>query len=488
MVLGLLVTRAVLHLLGKDTWGLWAASGALLSYAGLADLGVLRILPWVVADADGKKDHDRVRASLAAALPYAVITGFVYVGLAFSLWHFYPSVLRLSPSDQSALRGPVFSVVILTACTFPLRVFTALLSGLQDATFLGAVGLVEVTLSSLLTFVLAWQGFGLYALAVGVALPPVFSALAAVFRANLSFRRLLRGWPWPTRRLVGSLAVDGIGAWLGTVGFQLAAAADPVILANAGLRSAVTSFVITSRLSLTLVHFVWILPDAALVGLAQLRAEGARDRTREVVLAILRLNLILAGAVACAVLAANAGFVRAWVGADLFSGAPLNALFAANAVLMTVIHGVVVISGVFGSRLTVGIVFVINGLVHVLLASILGRYIGVYGVCVATLLSGAVTALPVGLRLLKANTGIPPGTVWAQVYWPWICRFVPLAALAYALGTFGLALPFGLLVLGCSAIGFAYLFAMKPLYVGLPLGPRLAGWLSKLGMLPRSTI
>ncbi len=487
MVLGLVITRTVLHILGKDTWGLWAASGALLSYAGLADLGVLRILPWVIADADGKKDHDRIRASLAAALPYAVLTGFAYVGVALLLWQLYPPLLRLSPRDQIALRGPVFCVVILTACTFPLRVFTALLTGLQDTTFLGAVGLVEVIESSLLSFVLAWQGFGLYSLAVGVALPPVLSAAAAFLRANVSFRRLLRSWRWPSRRLVSSLAVDGIGAWLATVGFQLAAAADPVILSNVGLRSAVAGFVITSRLPMTLVHFVLILPDAALVGLAQLRAEGARDRTYDVVLAILRLNLILAGAVACAVLASNAGFVRLWVGADLFFGAPLNALFAANAVLMTAIHGLVVISGVFGSRLKVGIVFVINGLLHLLLASTLGRYIGVYGVCVATLLSGALTALPVGFRLLESNTGLTVSTLWARIYWPWFRRFAPLATVAYLLGDFSSTMPFGLLVLGCCGIGVAYLFAMKPLYAGLPLGHRLEGWLSKLRLLPRST-
>jgi hypothetical protein len=165
---------------------------------------------------------------------------------------------------------------------------------------------------------------------------------------------------------------------------------------------------------MTLVHFVWILPDAALVGLAQLRAEGAHDRTRDVVLAVRRLNLILAGVVDCAVLASNAGFVRVWVGADLFSGAPLNALFAANAVLIWL----VVISGIFGSRLKVGIVSVVNGLLHIVLASIWGRYIGAYGVCIATLVSGAVTALPVGLRLLQVNTGVTASTLWAQLYWP----------------------------------------------------------------------
>lgn len=484
MVLGLLVTRVVLRMLGKDTWGLWAASGALLAYAGLADLGVLRVLQWVVADADGRKDPDRIRASLSSALPFACLTGIGYFAVACLLWHFYPNLLQLSPHDQGLLQGPVFVVVVLTAVTFPLRLFTVLLTGLQDATFLGALGLFEVVGTSLLTFVLAWRGLGLYALAIGATLPPVLSALAALVRANISFRSLVRRWPAPTRLLMRSLAVDGMGLWLAQVGFQLAAATDPIILSYCGLRAAISGFVITSRLPMTLMHFGWILPNAALIGLAQLAAEQSRARVHEVVLAILRLHLILAGAVASAVLASNAGFIRVWVGADLFMGAPLNAMMAANAVMMTAVHGLISISSVFGRRLEVGLVFLANGVLHVLLASVLSRYIGVNGVAVGTFISAALTGLPVGLWLLELKTGVRKREILTQVYWPWCSRFAPLAVLAFALGRFSPALPFWVLAVACGAFGLLYLFWMKPLYVGLPLGPRLSGWLGKLRLLP----
>jgi len=486
MVVGLLVTRAVLRILGTDTWGLWAASGALLAYAGLAEFGVLRVLLWVVADADGRKDHDRIRASLSSALPFACLSALAYVVIAFSLWHFYPELLHLSLRDQSTLRGPVFLVVLLTAATFPLRIFSVLLIGLQDATFLGMVGLLEMALAALLTFVLAGRGFGLYALAIGTALPPVLSAVAALLRTQISFRPLARGWPKPTRALMSSLGRDGIGLWLAGVGFQLAVATDPFILASCGLREVVAGFVLTTRLPTTLMHLGWILPGAALVGLGQLSAEGSRARSREVVLAILRLHMIISGAVASAVLAANAGFIRVWVGADLFLGAGLNALMAANVVMMTAVHGLASISSVFGGRVKVGVVFLANGVLHVLFASLLSRPIGVHGVAAATFFSAALTAFPICLRLLQANTGVTVREVLIEVYWPWFRRFAPLAVVAFTIGRFGLAMPFALLVLACSAYGLVYLFWMKPLYVGLPLGARVTGWLNKLRLLPPS--
>jgi hypothetical protein len=155
-------------------------------------------------------------------------------------------------------------------------------------------------------------------------------------------------------------------------------------------------------------------------------------------------------------------------------------------VLMTAVHGLTCIAAVFGRRMTVGAVFVVNGLFHVLLASFLSRRIGPIGIAAATFLSGALTTLPVGLHLVGAKTGLRGTQVLTQVYWPWLRRFAPLALVAFVLGRCSPAMPFALLVISCGAFGLAYLFWMKPLYVDLPLGPRLTTWLSKLRLLPPS--
>ncbi len=483
MVLGLFVTRVVLHIIGRDVWGIWVASGALLSYAGLADLGVLGVLPWIIADADGRKDTDRIRAVLSHGAAFSLVAMCGFVCVASVLWHFYPSLLHLSESERIQLRGPLFAVVTLTAITFPLRTFSALLTGLQDAAFLGIIGLCQVLGTAALTLGLALSGFGLYALALGASLPAAAGAILSAVRAATFFRPLVRGWPRPTRALLRTLGVDGFGTWLGAIGFQLAASADPVILANIGLRDTIAGFAVTGRLPMTLTQFGWILPDAALVGLAQLAAEASRERVQEVVLAMLRLNLIVAGGVASAVLASNATFVHVWVGDDFFLGYRLNALLALNSILMTAVHGLASIACVFGKRMTVGLVFIGNGILHVIAASIAGRHIGVYGVSLATLVSGTLTALPVGLLLLEPNTGVTARRILSDVYWPWIRRFFPLAMLALLLGRAAAGLILPVVVAVCAAYGLLYIWWMRSLYVGLPLGPRITSWLQRARLL-----
>src|SRR5688500_10012624 len=61
IVTGIVLIPLTLHHLGARSWGLWLASGELLGYAGMVDLGVIGVLPWMLAEADGAHDRQRMR-------------------------------------------------------------------------------------------------------------------------------------------------------------------------------------------------------------------------------------------------------------------------------------------------------------------------------------------------------------------------------------------------------------------------------------------
>jgi hypothetical protein len=270
----------------------------------------------------------------------------------------------------------------------------------------------------------------------------------------------------------------------------MASATDAIVIAYLGYRHLVPTFVITSRLGLTLMQFAWSLPDSAMIGLANLGAEGDRTRTASVVQALIRLHLVPVGAIACATLAANAAFVRVWVGADLFGGDSLNALLVLDVVVLSVVHALITPAAVLGSRVQVGTVTLVNGVVHIVLALILGHWFGLAGVAAATALSALVTTIPVGARLLAATTGITAKSALGSLILPWAWRALPCALLASAAGwalQSNLA-PTGrvatLLTAGIATAltVFAYLWGVKGLMKDLPFGPRVTKILSVIGL------
>jgi len=52
IIAGLWLVPFTLHHVGARSYGLWLASGELLAYAGIAELGMLVTLPWLIAQAD----------------------------------------------------------------------------------------------------------------------------------------------------------------------------------------------------------------------------------------------------------------------------------------------------------------------------------------------------------------------------------------------------------------------------------------------------
>ncbi|HMF60035.1 MAG TPA: hypothetical protein VK595_06675, partial [Vicinamibacterales bacterium] len=171
IVVGVALVPFVLHRVGERLYGYWLASGEVLAYAAMADLGVMGVVPWLVAEADGRGDRRAIQQIMSTAVCAALIVSAVYAGLVLLLWHLAPSVLSLAPADRAMIAGPLAVIACVTAVVLPLRIAGSTLIGLQDVKFYGAVSTAMWLMDLVLTVSLLLNGFGLYALALGAALP-----------------------------------------------------------------------------------------------------------------------------------------------------------------------------------------------------------------------------------------------------------------------------------------------------------------------------
>ncbi|WP_394842619.1 oligosaccharide flippase family protein [Pendulispora brunnea] len=485
VLVGFAVTRVVVGTLGADLYGLWLATGALLGYATLADLGTFAVMPWLFAEADSQKDSARMRSLVLHGLLAGVVSGAMYVVLALVLWLAFPALLHLSAADRATLAGPLLVMVLGVAISYPLRLFSTLCQGQQDFKYMGPFQLLQILASGLLTYALVRLGAGLYAVGVAAAVPPFISGIAAAHRALTRNRHLFRGWPRPSWREVKPILTSGTGTWLGALGWQLAFATDSVVLASVGLRGDISSFSVTSRICFALMQLGWVIPDSASVGLAQMHAEGNATRTAHVVRSIVRVTLFLAGGVVCVTLSINAAFVSLWVGPELFGGARLNGVFGLDIVILSVVHALLTTAAVLGYRMRVGMITLVNGALHIGLALLLGRWFGTSGVAAATAISALATSIPVGLHLLRQ--AIPLRSLVADLG-VWLLRLVPCTLMAALFGWISVQphltrlMPpgrFGALAVGAAGAaisGTAYVLAMRPMLRDLPLGDRIRRW------------
>ena len=469
IAVGLALVPFTLRQVGAQQYGYWLASGELLAYASLAEFGVLVTLPWLVAEADGRGDRDRLRELLTTGGAAALMSASACLVLSLVLWFVLPSVLHLAPGQRSAVTGPVLLMALLGVIAHPMRVFTGILTGMQDVRFIGISDLCVMALNPIITVILLLNGYGLYALAFGSAVPQVLVGFVSLLRIGSIAPDLLRSWHRPRWVAIRALFTEGTGAWIAGWGWRLFSASDGLVLASMGRPTAVAALAFTNKLAQALTQLSWVPCDSGLPGLAHLAGEQPGPRLREAVVVMVRVYLALAGSVACVVIAVNPAFVRGWVGLNFFAGANANMLIAMLVVAMTFGHALAVVSSVLGQRIQLGVATLVSGIVHVGLAFGLGLRFGIVGVLMAGLLSHGLIFAALAWRPFARATGMAETAVLSEILRPWLWRLVPLVVIAFviqkSIGTppLALTLPIG------GLMGLFGIWYMRPLY--LEFGP-----------------
>jgi O-antigen/teichoic acid export membrane protein len=489
IVTGIILVPLTLHYLGARSWGLWLATGELLGYAGMTDLGILGVLPWMIAEADGHSDRLAMRRLVGHGVWLGCGITVAYAAVSAVLWSVLPSALRFTPADRHLVFAPFTLLVLTNAIGHPFRVFRATIGGLQDAWFNGVMSIVQSSLTITITATLLVKGYGLYALALAAGAPPIVVFILCWMRLRSTSPDLMTGWTVPNFAEARHLLTNGTGTWLGALGWQMLASTNAIVITFLGRPEWVPIYNCTAKLSLMTTQLVWVPPDSALVALAQLHGErrGA-ERLRHVVLMMLRLHLLLGGAALCGILAFNPAFVTRWVGAEFFGGLGLSTLVSVGVVVYSLSHGLVTTASVVGQRLKVGMAAIGNGVVQIGLALALGQLWSLNGIAAAGLIACLVTSVPSGILLLRPATELTLQHLTKELIGPWLTRASAFFAVAAAVGLFSQTL--GLVFSGVMAalICAGYVWHMRPLYVGLPLNARLVEWLVRVRLLPRRQV
>jgi O-antigen/teichoic acid export membrane protein len=484
---GVVLVPLTLGHLGARSWGFWLATGEVLNYASMVDLGMLGVLPWLLASAEGRGDRDQARRLISQGLWFGLVIGLFYAAAASVLWWWLlPSILKLSEADRALIGPPLMLLVVLGVVRYPLTVFRAALVGIQDVMFNGAMAIAAGGLTIIITVGMLTAGYGLYALACASAVPPLVVVVASAFRLSATRPDLMPQWILPRLSDLRMLFTNGIGVWVGDLGWQVLSASNGIVIAATGHPEWVPVYSCTAKLSASCMQLAWLMPDSGQVSLAQLHGEAPPvSRLREVVLMILRLHLLLAGGAALGLLVFNPAFVTRWVGPAMFGGMTLNVLLAVGVVFYSVIHGLITCAAVLGNRPRVGLAVLANGAIQLALAMVLARRMGLVGIAYAGLAAGALTSLPAGLWLLKPSTSITVRNLFDELVNPWLVRIAPLAILAAAGGLFYDTLGLWGSGAAAAALGGVYVWRMRPLYDSLPFDPQLKGWLVRWHLLSR---
>lgn len=473
-LVGLLITPFLLGRIGQHDYGLWLVGAQVLAYLSLLDFGLIALLPRETAFATGRAS----RIEEASDLPLLVGQTARLIAWQMPLVALAALVSWLTVAAAwEALRNPIGVVLLVFVLVFPLRLFNAVLQGLQDFAFIGRAGIVSYLLSTALTLSLVVAGWGLYALAVGWATQQIFVSVVGWYRLRTRFPTVLpRGvpkLPWPAAR---KRLTQGFWVSLAQIAQVLMNSTDVLIIGKLFGPAAVVPYVCTGKMIGVLANQPQMLMAAAGPALSQMRVGESRERVAEVCVALGQAVLMLSGAVVCVVLAVNQSFVTRWIGAAQYGGFWLTALILLSMLLrhwhLTVAYSLLS----FGYERRLCVTGLLDGLVTVGGVTLFLWLYGLVGAPLGMIVGTCVVSLPLNLSALASESG---RTKWemARPLMPWLVRFVLLALAAGALARVWVPDGFVLIGLTAAVVALGYVAVMLPVALRAPLGsyvrPRL---------------
>jgi O-antigen/teichoic acid export membrane protein len=466
----LVLTPYLLGRLGAHDYGLWLIGAQVLAYLALMDIGIVALVPREVAFAVGQgrgADSPEVRALVGRTL--GVVSWqvpFVVAAVAATWWWL--------PADWTLVRGPLGVALFGFALLFPLRVFVALLQGLQDLAYLGVAHLAGLVVGTLATAGAVWGGLGLYALAMGwVAGQAVPAAMA--------WRRLRQHHPhvWPREPISRSWStVRGQlsrGVWISVsqVAQVLMTGTDVLVVGALIGPEAVVVYVCTGKLLSMLANQPQLLLQTALPALSELRGAAARDRLNQISRSMTQLLFLASGAIVVSVLVVNQGFVVWWVGAASFGGLALTAVLLTSMFVRHVNFAAVYTLFCFGHERRLALTSVADGIVGAVAMLVLVPLVGPIGAPIGLLLATVFVSLPANLRALGRETGTAP-LAFLSFWSGWAVRFVLVLACAAAVALAIEGTVWWAAGLAAASTLVMYAAVMAPELGRPPLGPMLA--------------
>jgi len=470
MVTGLWLTPFLLHRIGTSDYGLWLVGTQFMFYLGLLDLGVMALLPRSTAYAIGRAGGFEKATDLPEIIGQT---------LRLVMWQMPAVVMAaiimflLMPAEWQPLQKPLGIILCGFVLFFPIRVFYALLQGLQDLTFLGVTQIVAWSTGTLLGVLLVLNGAGLYSLAAAW----IFSqALSHLFYGVRFWMRYRLAWPKQLASLTWSQARAQLsqGLWISVaqVAQVMLNGTDILIIGKLLGPAAVVPYTCTNKLISVLSNQPNLLMQAAVPGLSEMRAAGSHERLLQTSSALGLAMLILSGAIVSVVLVVNQGFVSWWVGAEQFGGMGLTALFLIALLLrhwnITWIYTLFA----FGRERQIALTALMDGLVTTIISGVLVKLFGPVGGPLGAIVAVCLVSLPRNISTLLHDLKIPLSALLCPLlHWFW--RFAGLVVLFAFAGQIWHANSFVKLAVAATLAGLLYFTVMLPIAWNSPLAPYL---------------
>lgn len=387
-----------LHYLGKEEFGVWVLAQQISGYLMLLDLGMSSALSRFLADHKDQVNGGVYGSMLITGSVVFLVQGviLILVGVGFAL--IAPSILSIPPHLHQSFSVLLMLLALFSGLGLAFRSIGAPLWAFQRFDLINAVS----TVGFFLGFAVLWFGFhmgwGLLSPALGSVPGLVVSVIAFAsfgFRNHYFPRR--GSWGWPKWEHFWKIFAFGKDVLLMNVGAQLVNASQIVLISQIlGLNAAAT-FSIATKFATMGQQFVGKILESSAPALTEMFVRGENARFAHRFWDIFSATAALAAIGGAGLAVCNRGMIEIWTRSAIHWPASGDLLLGLGLICTALSRSLVGLFGITKNLRPVRYVYLVEGMVFITIALVLGKMWGIGGILIASLLAQLLITTPLAL-------------------------------------------------------------------------------------------
>jgi O-antigen/teichoic acid export membrane protein len=401
---GFFLTPYMLHVLGRSRFGILLLATAIFSYGSLLDFGLGISVMKLIADRSDDDDPTHARKIISTVMPvYAAIgVAIVVVGIAAS--PFVAGAFHVRPAEHQIFEDCYWISMIGVGLTFPLSVFTAVITGHRDFLLQNRFVIAYALCTALGTVIVLALGYGVVAVAAidfvisvgqfAIKMLVVGRKYGVVFSPRYAERAILR-------------QLLGFAGWIFVINVaaMLIFETDLVVVGALLGPAAVAAYQVALSPNTVLRQFGEQFNVVALTGASALQARRQGAAIKRLFLGSTHAATVLMLPFVIVVAAWGSDFIRLWVGSR-FRGSDTALVCLTIAMVEVGVQGTAAqIIVAHSKHKIIAIATACEAVANLALSIVLGTQFGITGVAVGTVIPTTVTAFVVALPYASRITG-----------------------------------------------------------------------------------
>jgi O-antigen/teichoic acid export membrane protein len=398
---GVLLIPLYLNAVGPHLYGAWLASSEVLVWLQAMDLGIPNLMIQRIASAYGANDRRRAADWFAAGILVLALVSVVIglAGVAVSL--LLPGWIGATPDESTVLSSCFLVGTVATCVTIFANGFVGLARAIQDTLLLSATLIASAVVGLLTSLTLLLAGFGLWAIALGLAARAGVGLVGALLFGIHAWRADLRGPFRIDRGIVTELLTASPLTALGGISYALMSQSEIVLVAVIVRPELAVVYALTRRAADLGRSLVDMIGFATYGGVAHLISSPDGPTARITYARILGLHLSCSVAVASAYLAVNRSLLEVWIGPSLAGGIGLIVVMAIQSIVLGHSYLINLLYRATGRVLEGSLALVIEALVRIPLLAIFLLAIGLPGLPIAATATAITAAFLIRRRTVR---------------------------------------------------------------------------------------